>query len=270
MMPVRRQWSCFANSRISTPVRPQGVPADRLQVFLDGDDTDGLANATRTNGVAFDNWTNKGLLGGVFANATATQRPLFSASLVNGRSGATFDGTDDRLVSSLPASSFRFMHDGTGSSVYAVLRTSSTAIQTVVATSSGSGAQAGIGQRINTGLAASFFMSDGVSLRLNSTAAAATIVSGAYNVFSSTLAVGDTPDLTLRVNGASVASASAAAFGAVDPFGTLHLGSTSAGSLTFNGQIVAVLVYDVAHDATQRAAVLAALAARYGTFPVAA
>lgn len=239
-----------------------------LQVFLDGSDTDGSSNSTRTNGVAFNNWINKGALGGTFSNGTGAQQPLFASSLLNGRAGATFDGVDDRLVSSLASSSFTFLHDGSGATIYSVVRTSTSAVHTIAATSTGAAASIGVLHRYNTGFAASYAMADGTAVRIAINGAAASVSTGLFDVMASTLASADTPDASVYVQGTSVITGNAAAFVGTAPAATLIVGATPSGTLPLAGDLVCLLVYVGSHDTAQRAAVLAALAAKYGvTFP---
>lgn len=245
-----------------------GIPTANLQVFLDGDDTDGSGNSTRTNGVAFNDWLNKGALGGTFSNATGTQQPLFASSLLAGHAGATFDGTDDRLVSSLAASSFTFMHDGTGATIYSVVRTAVSGVRTICATGTGGTTTVSMGHRINTGFAASYFMSDGVALRLSANGAAASVSNNLFDVQSSRLRSSLSPHLSIDVNGVSVATADSAAFSASAPAATLHVGTNSAGVFPLAGNLLLLLVYNVAHDDATMDAIKAALDARFGVvFP---
>lgn len=258
----------FVNRRAggAGPVLPPDVAA--LRVFLDGDDTDGSANSTRTNGAAFTGWLNKGTLGGTFDNTTGGQQPLFFSSLLNGRAGALFDTVDDRLVSSLAASAFTFMHDGTGATIYSVVRTSTSGVRTIAATSTGGTSTIGIGHRINTGFAASYYMSDGVATRINANGAAASVSNNLFDVLCSTLASADTPDMSMYAQGTAVVTANATSFATGDPTSTLHVGTNPVGSFPLAGNLVSLLVYAGAHDATTRAAVLAFLQAKYGvTFP---
>lgn len=242
-----------------------GIPTANLQVFLDGDDTDGSSNSTRTNGAAFDNWMNKGALGGVFSGAS---QPLFSSSLLGGHAGATFDGVANGLMSSLPASTFIFLHDGSGATIYSVVRTSTSAVGNIATTSAGASSSVGIVHRYTTGFAAQVVHGGGAAARTTITAPAASVGSGLFDVFASTVASANAPDIGTSVDGASVASGDAVAFTAAAPGSSLMLGASASGNGFLSGDVLCLLVYDVAHDATQRAAVEAALAAKYGvTFP---
>lgn len=249
--------------------RSGGVPfVANLAVFLDGDDTDGSNNSTRTNGVAFDNWLNKGTLGGTFSNATGTQQPLFATGLLNGKSGATFDGVDDRLTSSLAASAFTFMHDGSGCAVYVVVRSSASAVQTVVSTKGSATTSRGLMVGTNTIQRASVQMSDGTALQAAVTGANNSLSTGLFDVYSARLASAATPNMRVNVNGVSVGTTAAGAFSALAPAASLVLGANASGASFYGGNVLAVLVYNIDNDDTQEAFVRSFLSAKYGaTFP---
>ena len=102
----------FIVVRSSAAPPPPGAPS----VWIDVDNLDGLNNSTLTNGVEFSSTTivNRGSLGGTFAGTTGAA-PTFVSSCVGRGSRKPclrFDGVDDGLLSSLPSSSFRFMHEG--------------------------------------------------------------------------------------------------------------------------------------------------------------
>jgi hypothetical protein len=239
------------------------------RVFLDGSDTDGSGNSTRTNGVAFTDWLNKGTLAGTFGNATAGFRPLFASSLLNGRAGATFDGTDDFLTSSLAASSFTFMHNGAGATVYTVMRTSNATQRVALATCTSVATQTGYLLRLNTTFRPLALGANGSgTLDWTATAAASDFVTGAFNVMGTTFATANTPDADLLVQNISRATANATLPSVLAPTSTLTLCGDPSGAQVWAGDVAAVLVYAGAHDATTRAAVLAFLQSKYGvTFP---
>jgi hypothetical protein len=90
-----------------------------LRVYLDPDDLDGSNNTTLTDRISPASFLNKGTLGGTFASNGA---PRFTRSGgVNNRPGIYFDGAG-WLTSSLAASSFAFLNDVGGYTVYAVWR----------------------------------------------------------------------------------------------------------------------------------------------------
>ena len=258
-------WQQNKNSLLSSDAGP---PPGTPKVFLNGDNIDGLNNSTLTAGNPIASWTNLGSLGGTLTQASGTLQPLFNTNQINGFSAVTFDGTNDTMVSSLAASNFTFMHSGTGATVYSVAKTSVSGIRTILATGTGSGTTVSMGHRINTNFAASYFMSDGVALQINSNGAASSVSTNLFDIQTSTLASANTPNLSIFVNGTSRATATAGGFSSSPPAATLCVGANSANSFNFAGPIALILVYDVAHDSTQRAAVEAWIASKYAvTFP---
>lgn len=243
---------------------PPGAPV----VFLDGDDTDGSGNSTRTNGVAFNDWVNKGSLGGTFSQATAGSRPLFASSLLNGHAGATFDGTDDVLSSSLAASAFTFLSDGNGCAVYVVVRTSTSAVMTIASTRTAAGTSRGLMIGTNTLARPQVVLNDGVANTATVTGASSSLPSGQFSIFATRLALAGSPDLRVNVNGGSVGTVDATGFSALAPAATLQLGANAVPGAFFSGDIVGLLIYNVDHDDTTAAAVLAYWQTKLGvTFP---
>lgn len=241
------------------------IPTEDLAVFLDGDDTDGLLNATRTDGVAFNDWLNKGALGGTFSNALPASQPLFTVGLLNGKSGASFSG--DYLTSSLPASSFTFMHDGSGSTIYIVIKTPSSGTRSILTTADVTGVP-GFGFRYTTSARVNYYVGQGV-LTIGVTSAASAINLGLFDILSASLDVDDTPDATVQANGSSIITGTNTnGFSSSDPQTSLVLGATGAGSTALTGDVLCVLVYSVSHSPARKAEIAAAISAKYGvTFP---
>lgn len=248
-----------------SPQRRRGVTpapvipdAANLRGYIEGNNLDGLSNSTLINGDPVVSVVNFGTLGGSFDQVTLANQPLFSTTAGPGgtKPALTFDGTD-WLTSSLASSAWTFLHDGTGATIYSVVKTSASAVGTIAATGAGSAATVSMGHRYATTFAASFYMSDGAALRINAMAAAASVTNGSFDAMVSTLASADTPDLTIYVNGASVTTANAAAFSGAAPLGSLTLGATPAGTNGLTGTYRRLMVYAGSHDAPTRAAVLA-------------
>jgi hypothetical protein len=100
------------------------------------------------NGSDVSAWSNRGSLGGTVAQATGSAQPLYVAS------GGPFGGlphvsytqaNSDRLTSSLAASAWKFLHDGTGGWLAMRYRcVSGTGLRTLIDTCALSGTLAGI------------------------------------------------------------------------------------------------------------------------------
>lgn len=118
-----------------------------LQVYVDPNDLDGSNNSTLTDGQLVDTVVNKGLLGGTFTAAGAL-RPTYRAT--GGSAGGPcleFTGTEE-MRSSLPASSFIFLHNGTSFSALFRYRSSLAnpdKLQTILITAESIGASASRG-----------------------------------------------------------------------------------------------------------------------------
>lgn len=253
------------------PPAPVIPDAANMRGWVDSLDFDGSNNSTLTSGDSLASVVNKGTLGGVFSQGTGTAQPVYQAAAGPGgaRPAAVLDGTDF-LTSSLPMASWTFLHDGTGATIYSVVKTSTSAVHTIASTCNGGGTAIGVIHRYNTGFAASYAMNDGVALRIAVNGAAASVTNGSFDVYASTLTSASTPNANLYVNNmaATVATANSAGFTSTQPASTLVIGATPSATFPLVGQLAAVLVYQGVHDATQRAAVLAFLQTRYGvTFP---
>lgn len=71
---------------------------------------------------AFSQLTDHGSLGGDAVQGTAAKRP--ARATANGRLAAQYDNTNDVLNSNIASSNYRFCHDGTGATIFAVGRRS--------------------------------------------------------------------------------------------------------------------------------------------------
>jgi len=251
-------WRGGERRRASTPPANPIPDAANLRAYMEGDNLDGANNSTLLDGDAMASVVNLGTLGGTFTQGTLANRPLFS--LTAGPSGTkpalTFDGTDS-LVSSVAAASWAFLHDGTGATIYALVKTSASAEGTLVATSTGGGASIGVIHRYSAGFAVSYAMNDGVSFKLLATAPAASVTNGSFDMSTSTMAVADTPDLSLYANGVSVVTANSGGFTAAAPAGSLAIGTRAGGTIGVIGSYRRLMVYGVSHTPAQVAAVLA-------------
>lgn len=250
------------------PRRPSDFtlpPQANLSVWLDGRDIDGQRNGTLSDGGSITTWTNKGSIADNPTQATPVNKPTFIASGLNGKAIARFDG-GDRVVFST-ASDFTFMHDGTGSTVYSVVKTSTSAVHTICATSQGGAASVGCGHRYNSTFRTNFFVNDGVLTQINANSGNNAVLNGSFDVYTSVL-FDSSPDLTMYVQNVSVGTGNAVTTlptGA--PAAALHIGTAVTGISGLVGDLAQLLVYRATHDATQRAAVLAWLTGVYGPFP---
>lgn len=241
-------------------------------MWIDPDDLDGARNSTLTAGNPIDTLVNKGTLGGTFVGTTGG-RPTFQPTAGAGggpcmRFGSGASGAPFGMASSLPASSFSFLHDGSGCTIYSIVKVSTSHNGVIVATSTGQNTNRGVGHRVNTNFRASYWMSDGTALRINANSSINAITSGQHHVFSTRLAnnaIGS--DAEAHVDGALVFGVTSTAFSSADPASTLCLGRTPVDASRLVGDCGDLFIYAGSHDDTQRAAVEAWLTSARGAFP---
>jgi hypothetical protein len=242
-------------------------PSTNLRVWLDGENIDGLGNATLANNDPITTWEDLGSLGDDPTQpGAATLKPTFIASCTNGKPCVRFDGGD--FLRATTVANYAFLHDGTGATIISVVKTSASAVGTIVATANGAAAARGVGHRINTTFRASYFMSDGAALQVNANGANNTVSTAFFNVMTSSL-VSAATDLTLSVDGVSVATATGAAFSAGAATSALTVGATSANNVNLTGDVLQVLIYAGAPDAGEIALAESWIECTYGNMPVA-
>lgn len=240
-------------------------PSTSLSVWLDGRSIDGADNATLANNDPITTWTDLGSIGDDPTQASAFSKPTFIASCVNGEACARFDGGD--FLRAVTAANFIFMHDGTGATIYTVVKTAASATSALAATSTGSAGSRGVLHRYSTLLRAAYFMADGTTLQVSLTDAVGLLTSGAFDTMTSTLANVATPG-AIFVNGAAAASGGTASFSALAPAAALTIGASATGGNMLAGDMVQMLIYAAAHDATERGVVEDWVDCVYGEMPV--
>lgn len=193
-----------------------------------------------------DSITNRGALGGTLAQGTSANKPV-NASFPEGRA-AFFDGSNDRLVSSLAATNFKFLHDGTGATVFTVYRTPdiSSAAQALVATETVLASDIGVVLRTRTDGGMRLSISDGTSLD-NFNTAAGVAQSNATHVTCLRHSATETDVIDIRLDGTQVANATSYPTitpSSADPSNTLVVGSRSDNGDPFSGYLPEVIIYD--------------------------
>jgi hypothetical protein len=228
-------------------------PSTNLRVWLDARNIDGLGNASLADNDPITTWQDLGSIGDdPTQGGASTLKPTFIASCTGGKACARFDGGD--FLRATTAANYIFLHDGTGATIISVVKTSASAIGTIIATASGAPAVRGVGHRYNTTFRASYFMSDGVSLQLNVSAANNTVGTAVFNMMASTL-VNVATDLDVFVDGSSVATGTVVTFSGAAPAAALTVGAASSGASNLTGDVLQVLIYGGAPDLSQRTAV---------------
>jgi hypothetical protein len=210
----------------------------------------GTYNSGLVDADAVGTWVNLGSSAKNVTQATGSAQPSLRTAVVGGQPVVRCDGGDQ--LAAATASDWTFLHDGTGASIETISKSTLSTVQTMVATSTGSGTNTGIMHRRNTTFAAQFFLSDGVTAKINTSSATNVLVDGKFSLYASTLASADTPDLTGYANGTSVLTADAAAFSALAPANPVSICSTPAAALPVTGDLFRVMFYTASLTSTQR------------------
>jgi hypothetical protein len=235
---------------------------DDCEVWLEVDFDD-----ITTSGSEITVWPNHGLLGGNFAPG-GTGPDLVTR---NGKPAARFtQGVDRRMVSSLAASNFNYLHDGTGSTTFVVLKPAPypmAANASVLMTNHNSAATPGVwftlgaDERVQITvqpgpIANSFSGTDEVWPRTNRP----------HILIWSTEETGITPEYTIDRDGEElVASDFTGACSASDAQYPLTIGNWPLGGAgtAMGGDLQAVVSYSRKLSASEEAAVVAWLEAKY-------
>lgn len=216
-----------------------------------------------------DSVPNRGLLGGTLASAGAA-RPLLAhleSGGVANRCGL-FDGAADYHVSSLAASAWKFLHDGTGCSLFVLVRDLNTAVANYFATSAFLIAQVGLVvqyESVNANI--------GVAV-LNGGAAASTyrqtpinsVVAGGVYLVELHHGTASATQVELWLNGTSVSSGPYAnPTSAANPTATAAIGvrADTLAAQFHNGNICEVLAYSRNLTLAERTLVRAYLSAKW-------
>lgn len=219
------------------------------------------------NGGDVSAWANQGTAGGSFDQGTPANQPAWTSSdaNMNGQASVTFTAANsDRLVSTLAASAWNFFHDGTGATLFVVMRPVATsATRHAIGNSSGSTSR---GFRLEHIPA-----SDRFNCRISDGATDVISILGSGNAAEPLSCVAmfthkttDTPDCTLYYNPSTTSRGSGSATpSASDAANALYVGISPALISAFDGPIAEIIgTNDV--DATKIASTQAYLLARYG------
>lgn len=259
-------WETTRRLSALSPVPPDFI---NLRLWLDSLDVDGLGNTTLANGDRIAAWVNKGSLGGAFAQPTALSQPVFGVATGPGgaKAGVTFNGAEF-MVSSLPASAFTFLHDGSGSTIYSVTKSAFSGDYVVIGTSSGGVAD--IGTRIRRGPVSTRLRStvDAVGVAVDIFPANSTALN-VYDVHTATLLSADpAPAQFYRNAGFMASQVPSLPLSALPPTSTMYLGSAPDGTQLLRAVAATEMCFAGRHTPAQIADTVAWIAATYGvTFP---
>lgn len=158
--------------------------------------------------------------------ASGVNRPTVVAAAVNGRPALNYDATNDQLVAAA-AADWKFLHDGSGMTVCWVRQPAASATKMIVGTC----AQANVGFVVDhvagTGgkVQHIYQIYNGSGAIVNLSEPAPGQTTGAPHLVTCTYLEGASPEATLRIDRAQVASSnSSAAPSAANPAGALAVG----------------------------------------------
>lgn len=100
-----------------------GAPVAGYNVWLDASDTTTITQSSN----AVSAWTDKSANAYVFQQLTAVNKPTTNTRTLNSLNVLDFDGTGDFLESTAAASTWNFMHNATGSTIFMVVNTDANA-----------------------------------------------------------------------------------------------------------------------------------------------
>lgn len=249
-------------------IRPPFTPLIAAsQLWLDFGDA---ANLTLVSG-AISTMNNKGILGGTFGNTTSTQRPNCDGTYTqNGRTCSRFDG-GDTLYSSLAASAWKFLHDGTIYRCMAVVQTENAAVTQEVLSTRSSSSTTGAEMRRNA----------------TSTRIEQLITTGSTSVVSHTLTDNSTSmrllewfadpsngtaanrgAMTVNNGTASLGNTATTAPSSANPAATAYVGSRNAGAGTWwTGKMCEIVIWGGIYNTTPiRDAMIAYLNAKWAIY----
>lgn len=205
---------------------------------------------------------NIGGAGGALAVAAGTLAAPAADAKLNNQLSITFGGSQ-RLQSSLAASAWRFLHDGTGHEIWTVYSTNNGAsTQSPWSTRTEFGGDIGASMLVRSAQTSwDTTNAGGAIINTNSGVVTQNAAQSNYFTFKS----GNSPEWIVVHNGVAVNSGSAASPSVgVDPSGPLNVGGTTAGILLWSGSIAEILVSTSPLDPSQRAAVSRYITLAYG------
>jgi hypothetical protein len=225
---------------IASSKKGAAAPVAGYNLWLDASDA---TTFTFSSGSVVSQWTDKSANAYAFTQATVANQPIRDTTQ-NSLSTVNFGGGGDRLVSTAASSTWKYLHDGTGATVFIVSR--QTAGLTVLSTNRLE-TNGGPGIVAFYGSGTEFYLDSFPGISGQETYAIATIADETYNVFSGLL---DQTNATTANkvklflgDGAANTSAGAYSPGTGNPQTTLAIGSIDTGGYSLTGQIAEIITY---------------------------
>ena len=226
----------IASSKLGAPT----APVAGYNVWLDAADA---TTFTFSSGNVVSQWTDKSANAYAFTQGTVANQPTRSTTL-NSKSTLLYDGSNDSLVSTAAASTWTFLSNGDGASVFAVLKStkSSAGLSSWLDTTGGSTLNIGIFEFFNSNL----FISDttkGVSGVEIAASVAHTISDWdvwSYYLDQDNATTADKIRIYKDDGGVNANNTTAATASNSNPTKTLNIGSTD---YRFQGEIAEIIIY---------------------------
>jgi hypothetical protein len=183
-------------------------------------------------------------------------------ALFGGARSIAFTGAQ-RLQSNLPASSWRFLHDGTGCEVFTIrANANGSSTQAVWSTRTEFGGDVGASVLVAS-TQTRFLNNNGSALAFQVNSSSVPQNAALYDIFS--YKEGASPEYLVQQGATTVASGSSAqAPASGDPSGPFSVGGTTANILFFTGRIAEILIFPRVLHSFERQIVREYIAARYG------
>lgn len=193
------------------------------------------------NGVSA--WANQGSLGGSLAQADNAKKP--HTGILRGQAALEFDG-GDVLVSSLAASDFTFLSNGSGSTIIAVYRVSVAAGCDIMTTSNAGnlGVNTTGFELLNTSTQVQYIMSKGSVAHVTAQVGRTGQGVALYVDIIRTKTGGSPAEYGGIHNGKNVTAAFANAVSAGAPNFTLYVGGSPSGNLYLTGKLSEIMLVD--------------------------
>lgn len=256
------------------PLAPTS-PVSGSKLWLDSSDA---STFTYSSGSLVSQWSDKSGNSYAFTQGTVGKQPSRSGSQ-NGLTTVVFDGTDDIVTGTSAASVWKFLHDGTGATVFVAAKQTfaSNFSSGSLLSTYGFYATTNTGAGITLGRYSGTTSSEHIATVFNGT-------SGAYvtnSLFNTTTGnqyaiatynfdtnnATDASKLAGYLNNGSVDSSQAYSWtssSTSNPTATLQIGCESSSISPFKGEIAEILIYTSILNATDRNANIAYLKNKWG------
>lgn len=225
-----------------------------------------LEDGNFTTATGIDLINGDGALDGTYRQPIGSLQPTQSTLGTQSRIAASFDNVDDSMNHSTLASSWTFLHNGTGMTVYIVVdEFTQDASGMLFATCRGNAGDIGVAlARTGTNLTIRVCNGSGTFLYSD----IPTSIAAAPAIYTFRYEESVTPEVDVRRNGTSISSgAGTGSPSASAPQGTMFIGNAPAGGgVIFDGAIAELACYNVRHSDAIVSSIETTLNTFYGIF----